>query len=212
VDAGDCGSRSPVVTERAWELPAAGVSLRQRWEAIASDLAGHVTAVGYDADSGQLTVCPESAVWATKVRLEQARIIEAANAAAGRTVVRALRILPPGAVPAPDPADVAPGLPAAPTGPARTRETACEGYRRALARTRRPRRRAGWTGGKNGGAPGDLFVEVRIDWPSAMGPLEAPAGRGRPAGAVCGGVRRAVASRREAPWGFSRTIVPMGYG
>jgi hypothetical protein len=24
--------------------------------------------------------------------------------------------------------------------------------------------------------------------------------------------RRAVASRRVAPWGFSRTIVPMGYG
>ncbi|GAA2325599.1 hypothetical protein GCM10010431_54520 [Streptomyces kunmingensis] len=26
------------------------------------------------------------------------------------------------------------------------------------------------------------------------------------------GARRAVASRRKAPWGFSRTIVPMGYG
>ncbi|MEU7062077.1 hypothetical protein [Streptomyces sp. NPDC046197] len=27
-----------------------------------------------------------------------------------------------------------------------------------------------------------------------------------------GDMRRAVASRRKAPWGFSRTIVPMGYG
>nr|CAA51962.1 TRA3 [Streptomyces prasinus] len=91
-------------------------------------------AVSYDPDSGRLTVCPESAAWATKARLEQTRVIAAANEAAGRAVVRALRILPPGAVPAPSPADVAPEMPAdAPTGPVRTRETACEGYRRALA-------------------------------------------------------------------------------
>ncbi|WP_326594195.1 DciA family protein [Streptomyces sp. NBC_01294] len=76
------------------------------------DLTRHVTAVGFDPDSGQLTVCPESSAWATKARLEQARVIAAANAAAGRTVVRALRILPPGTVPAPDPADVAPAAPA----------------------------------------------------------------------------------------------------
>ncbi|MER7692628.1 DUF721 domain-containing protein [Streptomyces sp. NPDC097610] len=123
-----------LVTERAWELPAAGASLRERWVAIAPELAGHVAAVSYDPDSGQLTVCPESSAWATKARLEQTRVIAAANKAAGRTVVRALRILPPGAVPAPGPADVAPADPApAPTGPVKSRETACEGYRRALA-------------------------------------------------------------------------------
>ncbi|MFI2098147.1 NUDIX hydrolase [Streptomyces venezuelae] len=44
------------------------------------------------------------------------------------------------------------------------------------------------------------------------GERKAPTGRGRPAGAVKGGERRAVASRRKAPWGFSRTIFPMGYG
>ncbi|WP_069772222.1 DciA family protein [Streptomyces sp. LUP30] len=120
-----------LVTERAWELPAAGASLRGRWEAIAPELAGHVAAVGYDADSGQLTVCPESSAWATKTRLEQIRIVDAANKSAGRTVVRALRILAPGSVAVPDHVDVVPA--AAPTGPARTRETACEGYRRALA-------------------------------------------------------------------------------
>ncbi|MFJ3594631.1 DciA family protein [Streptomyces sp. NPDC090082] len=123
-----------LVTERAWELPAAGATLRERWAAIAPEFAGHVAAVAYDADSGRLTVCPESSAWATKARLEQPRIVAAANEAAGRTVVRALRILPPGAAPAPGPAAVpADPAPAAPTGPARTRETACEGYRRALA-------------------------------------------------------------------------------
>ncbi|WP_308408582.1 DUF721 domain-containing protein [Streptomyces sp. AC627_RSS907] len=124
-----------LVTERAWELPAAGATLRERWAAIAPELAGHVAAVSYDADSGRLTVCPESSAWATKARLEQTRVIAAANKAAGRTVVSALRILPPGAAPVPGPADAVPAdpAPAAPTGPARTRETACEGYRRALA-------------------------------------------------------------------------------
>ncbi|MGV9942412.1 DUF721 domain-containing protein [Streptomyces sp. NPDC003401] len=124
-----------LVTQRAWELPAAGATLRERWAAIAPELAGHVAAVSYDPDSGQLTVCPESSAWATKARLEQTRIIAAANKAAGRTVVNSLRILPPGAVPTPGPAAAVPAdsAPAAPTGPVKTKETASEGYRRALA-------------------------------------------------------------------------------
>ncbi|WP_432171189.1 DciA family protein [Streptomyces sp. 1222.5] len=124
---------SALVTERAWELPAAGATLRARWEAIAPELAGHVAAVSYDADSEQLTVCPESAAWATKARLEQTRIIAAANKSAGRTVVRALRILAPGAVPVSEPANADPEPAATPAGPPRTRETASDGYRRALA-------------------------------------------------------------------------------
>ncbi|SHM24736.1 Protein of unknown function [Streptomyces yunnanensis] len=95
------------VTERAGELPAVGASLRERWAAIAPELAGHVSAVGFAPDSGQLTVCPESAAWATKARLEQTRVVAAANEAAGRTVVHVLQILPPGAVPPHEPADVA---------------------------------------------------------------------------------------------------------
>ncbi|EYT77970.1 hypothetical protein CF54_39805 [Streptomyces sp. Tu 6176] len=122
-----------LVTERAWELPAAGATLRERWAAIAPELAGHVAAVAYDADSGRLTVCPESAAWATKARLEQTRIIAAANQSAGRTVVRALRILAPGTVAAPEPADSDPEPWCAPAGPPRTRDTASDGYRRALA-------------------------------------------------------------------------------
>ncbi|MFH8939543.1 DciA family protein [Streptomyces griseosporeus] len=108
-----------LVTERAWELSAAGASLRERWAAIAPELAGHVAAVGYDADTGRLTVCPESSAWATKTRLEQARIIAAANESAGRTVVRALKILAPGTVPVPEPADANLEPAAVPAGPVR---------------------------------------------------------------------------------------------
>ncbi|MFE7129520.1 DUF721 domain-containing protein [Streptomyces sp. NPDC057638] len=135
-----------MVTERAWELPAAGATLRERWAAIAPELAGHVAAVSYDPDSGRLTVCPESTAWVTKARLDQTRIIAAANKAAGRTVVRALRILTPGAAPAPGPAATVPAdpAPAAPpgvrSGPGRPRPRATAAR---SPRTRRPRRRAG---------------------------------------------------------------------
>ncbi|MFJ1673134.1 hypothetical protein ACIOK4_43640 [Streptomyces bottropensis] len=64
---------------------------------------------------------------------EQTRIIAAANQSAGRTVVRTLRILAPGTVPLPEPADSDSEPAAAPAGPLRTRETASDGYRRALA-------------------------------------------------------------------------------
>ncbi|MEU4729615.1 DciA family protein [Streptomyces sp. NPDC023588] len=123
-----------LIAEHGWDIPTAGASLCERWAALAPDLAGHVTAVGFDPDSGRLTLCPESTAWATKTRLEQTRVIEAANMAAGRIVLRALRILQPGAVPAAEPADVVPVAPSRTTmGPVKTRETASAGYRRALA-------------------------------------------------------------------------------
>ncbi|MBB5123169.1 DciA family protein [Streptomyces eurocidicus] len=113
-----------LVTERAWALPAAGATLRERWTAIAPSSSPPSAST---RGSGRPTVCPESVAWVTKARLEQTRVIAAAGKAAGRTTVRALRILPPGSVPTPDPAPV--GQEAAAAGPA-TRETACDGYSR----------------------------------------------------------------------------------
>ncbi|MEV8455450.1 DUF721 domain-containing protein [Streptomyces sp. NPDC052095] len=92
-----------------------------------------------------LTLCPSTtdAAWATQTRLKQTNIIKAANASAGRTVVRTLRILAPDTVPASEPAAVGPKPTAAPARPPRTRETASDGYHRALAthlQTARPSR------------------------------------------------------------------------
>ncbi|WP_405656966.1 DciA family protein [Streptomyces sp. RK9] len=78
------------VIERARELPAVGATLREWRVVIAPELAGHIAAVSYLADTGQLTVCPASSAWATKAHLEQTRILAAANESAGRTVVRLL--------------------------------------------------------------------------------------------------------------------------
>ncbi|MEU9451919.1 hypothetical protein [Streptomyces sp. NPDC048277] len=52
--------------------------------------AGHVVAVGYDAGSGWLTVCLESAAWGAKLTLEQTRVIATANESASDGYHRAL--------------------------------------------------------------------------------------------------------------------------
>ncbi|MEU3602264.1 DUF721 domain-containing protein [Streptomyces sp. NPDC006798] len=131
-----------LIAERAWEFPAAGGALRERWVAIAPDLAGHITAVGYDADTGELTLRPDSAAWATKARMETVRIITVANEAAGKRAVRTVRVLAPGTVTTAvtTAADSEPVRAAVPAGPPRTRETASAGYHRALAAHQEHRR------------------------------------------------------------------------
>ncbi|MFH8736341.1 MULTISPECIES: hypothetical protein [unclassified Streptomyces] len=51
-------------------------------EVAARPLHSDVATVAYEPGSGQLAVCPDSAAWATKTRLERARVIEVAKTAA----------------------------------------------------------------------------------------------------------------------------------
>ncbi|MGW3491325.1 DUF721 domain-containing protein [Streptomyces sp. NPDC001054] len=118
-----------LLTERAWELPAAGATLRERWAVIAPDLAGNVAAVAYDAHTGCLTLSPRTPAWATETRLRQTQIIEAANASAGRTVVRAVRVLTPGTRPAPAPLN---SEETAAPGHVRRRQDSSAGHRNKL--------------------------------------------------------------------------------
>jgi hypothetical protein len=122
-----------LVTERAWEVPAAGGTVLQQWPAIAPDLAPHVHAVGFDADTGRLDLLPDSPAYATQLRMSTARLIAMANQTAGREAVRAIRVLPPGTHTAVPAADVPPKEAATePAGPAHTREDASDGSRQAL--------------------------------------------------------------------------------
>src|SRR4051812_49427464 len=61
-----------MMTERGLVAPAAGGSILARWETIlaaaAPELAGHVTAVAFDADSGRLDVVADSPAYGTKLR------------------------------------------------------------------------------------------------------------------------------------------------
>jgi predicted nucleic acid-binding Zn ribbon protein len=122
-----------LVTERAWEVPAAGGSVLQQWPAIASDLAPHVQAVGFDADQGRLDLLPDSPAYATQLRMSTARLVAMANQAAGREAVRSIRVLPPGTHTSVTAADVSPAVIPEPAGPVRTREDASDGYHQALA-------------------------------------------------------------------------------
>ncbi|MFH9959034.1 DciA family protein [Streptomyces roseolus] len=104
--------------------------------AVSPTLPAHVQATGYAPATGRLDLRPDSPVYATQLRLLTARIIATANEHVGSSAVRALRVLPPGAVDTTPPPAVsdkpAPGAGAAPAGPVKTRETASAGYRLAL--------------------------------------------------------------------------------
>ncbi|SHN37516.1 DciA family protein [Actinacidiphila paucisporea] len=121
-----------LVTERAWEVPAAGGSILQQWPTIAPDLVPHVRAVGFDAEHGRLDLLPDSPAYATQLRMSTARLIALANQAAGRETVHSIRVLPPGIHTSTPAADLAPDAAPKPAGPVRTREEASDGYRQAL--------------------------------------------------------------------------------
>ncbi|MEV7657948.1 DciA family protein [Streptomyces anulatus] len=130
-----------LMTDRAWELPAAGGTVLDRWPDIAATitphLAGRVQALAFHAETGQLDLLPESPAYATQLRLISARIITAANETTGTGTVRTIRVLPPGTAPAdrsprPTPPVPAPVAPEAPEAPVKTRETAADGYHQAL--------------------------------------------------------------------------------
>ncbi|MFF4874055.1 DciA family protein [Streptomyces sp. NPDC000961] len=130
---------SMMMTERGLVAPAAGGSVLAQWPGIAAavspTLPAHVQATGYDPETGRLDLRPDSPAYATQLRLLTARIIATANEHVGAQAVRALRVLPPGAVdttPPPAADSPAPGAAAAPAGPVKTRETASAGYRLAL--------------------------------------------------------------------------------
>ncbi|MDH6107868.1 putative nucleic acid-binding Zn ribbon protein [Kitasatospora sp. MAP12-15] len=124
-----------LVAERAWEEPAAGGSILDQWTAIAPELIGKVTPTHYDPHTGRLHLQPSSPAYATQLRLLGRQLVARINGAMGRVVVRELRVLPPRAVSATGPDQQSEHRAAVeqPDVPARTREDACDGYRRALA-------------------------------------------------------------------------------
>ena len=124
-----------LVTERAWEVPAAGGSVLQQWPAIAPDLAPHVQAVRVR----RRPRAPGPAAGLTRLRHptadEHRRLVAMANRAAGRYAVRSIRVLPPGTHTSAPASDVSPDAAPSPAepGPVHTREDASAGYHQALA-------------------------------------------------------------------------------
>ncbi|MFI1169292.1 DciA family protein [Streptomyces sp. NPDC020801] len=126
-----------LMADRAWELPAAGGSVLDRWPdiaaAISPQLASHVTAVAFHPETRQLDLRPDSPAYATQLRLNSARIVATANSTVGTDAVHTVRVLPVGAAPAPRTTEPSPAAAAGPEAPVKTRQLASEGYRQALA-------------------------------------------------------------------------------
>lgn len=121
-----------MMTERGLVAPAAGGSILA---AAAPELAGHVQAVAFDADTGRLDVAPDAPAYGTKLRWSQPKLIEAAHAQVPDANIRTLRILPPvpaKAGPASDTLRQPPAEPAAPE----PRRAPSQGYRQAIAALR----------------------------------------------------------------------------
>lgn len=132
-----------LVTDRAWELPSAGASLVDEWPTVVTDLTGHVALAGYDPETGELAVRPDSSPYSTAVRLRTRQLIDAANKVMGNAIaVRTIRILPPGTTPAITPprttgAAITAPLPVS-AGPDEHYQTPT-GYREAIAAHRKAR-------------------------------------------------------------------------
>ncbi|MFE9476203.1 DUF721 domain-containing protein [Streptomyces griseofuscus] len=97
----------------------------------APELAGHVQAVGFDADTGRLDVVPDAPAYGTQLRWKAPKLITTANETVSGANVRTVHVLAPAPMKAgPAAADAAPQA----TVPAVTVEcrTPPEGYRRAI--------------------------------------------------------------------------------
>ncbi|MYZ34413.1 MULTISPECIES: DciA family protein [unclassified Streptomyces] len=126
-----------LMADRAWELPAAGGTVLDRWPdiaaAVAPQLPDHVQAVAFHPQTGQLDLRPDSPAYATQLRLITAQITATANSTVGTDTVRTVRILPAGHAPAPRTTPKAPAVADAPQAPVKTREMASPGFHQALA-------------------------------------------------------------------------------
>ncbi|CAL9328648.1 hypothetical protein SUDANB120_00025 [Streptomyces sp. enrichment culture] len=71
------------MTERGLIAPAAGGGVLARFDGIlavaAPELAGHVQAVGFDADTGRLDLAPDAPAYGTQLRWSAPKLIAAAN-------------------------------------------------------------------------------------------------------------------------------------
>ncbi|MFF4935374.1 DUF721 domain-containing protein [Streptomyces griseofuscus] len=126
-----------MMTERGMVAPAAGGSVLADFDAIlaaaAPELAGHVQAMSFDADTGRLDVAPDAPAYGTQLRWRAPKLIAAANEKVSGANVRAVHVL----APAPAKAGLATAAatlapqPTVPTAPVE-RRTPPEGYRRAI--------------------------------------------------------------------------------
>lgn len=110
-------------------------NLTDRWHELCPTVyADHTRPVGYDPDTGTLTIQAASHTVAAGLRLAQLSLAKTINEKLGRTVVRQLRIrIGADHSPAPELGEPIPDIRPAAEAPVRTRQDGCPGYQDAMA-------------------------------------------------------------------------------
>ncbi|MFD3336089.1 DciA family protein [Streptomyces sp. NPDC058700] len=121
-------------TEQGWTAGVRGADIVARFTELCPQFDGRVIAVAWHAETGRLDLRPGSPAYATNLRLLGRQLCQQINTKLGQETVRAIGILPVASLgPAPSLAEPVRPEAAATPAPTRTRETASDGYRRALA-------------------------------------------------------------------------------
>lgn len=113
------------------EAGLAGGSIIDQWPTLCPQYAGHIQPVAYDDTTGRLDLRPSSHTYAAQLRLLGGQLARQINDKMGRTIVRTIRVLPPGAINTSRPA-TAEQQPR-PEAPVKTRADGSPGYQDARA-------------------------------------------------------------------------------
>jgi len=111
----------------------AGGNVIDQWPTLCPQYADTIQPVAYDPERGRLDLRPASHAYAAQLRLLGGQLCRQINDKLGKPVVRSIRVLPVGNVTSAEPSEAAGHPTAEPEAPAKTRETASDGYRQVLA-------------------------------------------------------------------------------
>ncbi|MFJ2279181.1 DciA family protein [Streptomyces sp. NPDC087866] len=120
--------------ELGWQSGVDGGNIIDRWAELCPQYVDRIEPVHYDPERRVLELRPCSPAYAAQLRLLGGQLAKQINDKVGAEVVRAIKPLPVGAVAsAPSSRPDTAAAPVASVAPVKTRDTASDGYRAALA-------------------------------------------------------------------------------
>lgn len=124
-----------LTAEQGWADQLGGGDILARWSELCPTVYADTTRpVGYNPDTGTLTIRAASHTVAAGLRLAQLSLVKTINEKLGRTVVRQIRIrIGADSASAPQVGEQTPDARPNPEAPVRTREDGCTGYQDARA-------------------------------------------------------------------------------
>lgn len=126
---------SGLAADEGWADNLGAGTITDRWSELCPTVyADSTRPVGYDQNTGTLTLRAASHTVATGLRMSEPLLVKTINDKAGRAVVRRIRVTIGTDAAGPRQVEAStPTVPAAPEAPVRTREDGCPGYQDARA-------------------------------------------------------------------------------